>query len=367
MFKVKVILALAACAMIMGTSSQGCNNGGTNNDSNPVDAPGMFEKVWTDVNENYAYFAQAGVDWDAVKATYQGQFTGEMTEAQFLAALAPMLAELKDPSVSLTGSDGKAVTVYTAPAAANYPSTFKSAHFSSPSQMSSSQLDSGKLPAHYATTASHITYWAIDNLNFGEWTDKDGYFSCLRDLDAVLQKETLTNNDGLIIDLRQTAAGGDRRIAEILAAYFTSNSVLYGYTKDRTVGSDRAAFKDFDSHSVTPITGLASSEIVFTSPVVVLTGQKTQDGAEWFAIALGLCPNVTVMGDKTGGSCGALKEFSLSSGVKYRIPVAQGYFKDKTLVEGVGLAPDVAMAPADSVDAAGEDLLLDAAWDKVTQ
>ena len=366
MRKVRVAVALVACVLMMGSSGQ-CpsNNGGGGGGGNPVDAAGMFDLVWKTVNENYAYFAEKGVDWDAVKTQYQGQFAAEMTEAQFLTALAPMLAELHDPSVLLLNSQGSMVTVLAPPGAANYPAVFKSTHFSTPAQLLSSQFDSGKLPAHYSTTANHVTYWAIDNLNANEWTDADGLFSCLRDMDAVLQKETLVNNDGLIIDLRQTAPGGSRQIAEILAGYFTSTSRLYGYAKMRTVGADHNAFGNFEELNVASILSLASSEIVFDNKVVVLVGRHTTGMAEMLAMMLSVCPNVTIMGDTTSGNTGKMLQSTLSSGVKYTIPAAKVYTTAQALVEGVGIIPDVVVAAAASVDGTGEDLLLDQAWDVV--
>jgi carboxyl-terminal processing protease len=55
-----------------------------------------FERLWQAIDEHYPYFAEKGVDWDAVRVRYLPEVKQARTDQEFAALIAAMLGELHD-------------------------------------------------------------------------------------------------------------------------------------------------------------------------------------------------------------------------------------------------------------------------------
>jgi C-terminal processing protease CtpA/Prc len=77
------------------------------------------------------------------------------------------------------------------------------------------------------------------------------------------------------------------------------------------------------------------------SPVFVLTGQKTFSSAESFALMLAVCPHVTSLGDRTGGSSANPERREFGGGIVVNVPRWNDMAPDGTPVEDRGVAPEV--------------------------
>jgi C-terminal processing protease CtpA/Prc len=99
----------------------------------------------------------------------------------------------------------------------------------------------------------------------------------------------------------------------------------------------------------------------FTRPVVVLSGRGGFSATESFVAAMRTLPQVTVVGDTTGGASGNPATFVLGNGWRFTVPRWLEFGPDKLPIEGRGVAPHLAMRwdPA-SYDSA-RDPLIDAA------
>ena len=85
-----------------------------------------------------------------------------------------------------------------------------------------------------------------------------------------------------------------------------------------------------------------SGYVKYYKPVVILINGASFSCAELLPDLMKQLPNVTTVGDTTGGGGGSTKFFSLPSGKRVRIPYA--YFtqsKDGKMVEWNGIIPDV--------------------------
>jgi len=65
------------------------------------DRTANFERLWRAVDAHYPYFAQKGVDWDAIHDRYRPQIEAAESDEAYFALIADMLAELNDAHTGL--------------------------------------------------------------------------------------------------------------------------------------------------------------------------------------------------------------------------------------------------------------------------
>lgn len=337
-------LLVVSCLALGGCPPAPPVDGGTT----PATTAELFERVWTDFSRNYAHFGAKQVDWDAIKAKYQAEFASELSTAEFVQKLAPMLAELKDLNVTLLDGDGSVVPVYTKAPVRNYPTAYLEALYF-PDGLT--QLKN--YPLRHGWMGKNIAYVSIEGSTGWEGLQAS-------DLDSLVQ--TYAGAAGLILDIRR-AEGSDEAVAKQIASHFTAEARLYGYTRERVVGDDRNAFAAPVAKVLQPASG-----DVFLKPVILLIGEKNTADTEWFVLMMLACPTVESGGDHTRGSCAGVKEFSLSNGVKYWIPTAIATRADGTAIEDTPTQPtveDLTLPPDVPFDDT-QDRLLDRAWLRLT-
>lgn len=279
---------------------------------------GNFEALWKIMDEHYCFFQEKGVDWDSIHSVYARQINSHMTDEQLLEVLGNMLATLKDGHVNLFASFD--YTRYWG-FHENYPSNY------------SDTLVSRYLGTDYRI-ASGMKYRILD--------DQTGYLRCASfensigsgNLDDILLY--LAPCRGLIIDLRDNG-GGMITSAEELAARFTNESILVGYIRHKT-GKGHNDFSPMQEQWLKPGKGLR-----WQKPVVVLTNRQVYSAANEFVKYMRCCPNVTVVGDRTGGGAGLPFSSELPNGWSIRFSSCPMFDRDKQSTEN-GMAPDISVS-----------------------
>ena len=279
---------------------------------------GNFEALWKAIDEHYCFFdykrQEYGLDWDAVHTKYSAQISDDMTNAQLFEVLGNMLAELRDGHVNMYSSWD---------VARNW-----SWHEDYPSNISDT-LISKYLGTDYRI-ASGMRYRILD--------DNTGYVRCPSfensmgegNLDEIMYY--LMPCNGLIIDLRDNG-GGLLSSAEQFAARFTNSNILVGYMQHKT-GRGHNDFSNFEQQRLKPSKGIR-----WQKRVVVLTNRAVYSAANEFVKYMRCCPNVTVVGDRTGGGAGMPYSSELPVGWSIRFSACPMYDKDKKTTE-FGIEPD---------------------------
>jgi C-terminal processing protease CtpA/Prc len=129
-------------------------------------------------------------------------------------------------------------------------------------------------------------------------------------------------------------AGGNDALAFKVATRFFDQSRTFGYVRYRQ-GSGHDDFTP-----AMPRTGAPSGAWQFTKPMLLLTGRGCFSSTESFTLALGALPNVTVVGDTTGGGTGNPMTFTLAGAWTYSLPRWIEYDSDMRVIEWSGIAPD---------------------------
>jgi len=182
-------------------------------------------------------------------------------------------------------------------------------------------------------------YRIANGMKYRILDDNVGYIRCAT-FENSFGSGNLTNilsyllpTRGLIIDIRNNS-GGLISSAEELAARFTNEELLVGYIQHKT-GKAHDAFSAMREQWLKPSRGLR-----WQKPVVVLTNRGVYSAANEFVKYMKCCPNVRIVGDKTGGGAGMPFGSELPNGWGVRFSACPIYDKNKESTE-FGIAPDV--------------------------
>ena len=280
---------------------------------------GNFEALWTILDEHYCFFdykqKEYGLDWNEVYNKYRVRVNDNMTTVQLFEVLCDMLGELRDGHVNLFSSmDYGRYWKWQE----DYPYNY------------SDSLIRQYLGTDYKI-ASGLRYRVLD--------DNIGYIHCASfetpigegNLDEALSYLLLCR--GLIIDIRSNG-GGNLTTAERLAGRFVHEKTLVGYMQHKT-GTGHNDFSELKEMYLEP-----SSNVRWNKKVCVLTNRSVYSAANSFAVWMHELPNVTLVGDNTGGGSGMPMNNSLPNGWSVRFSACPMYDSKKQQTE-FGIAPDV--------------------------
>ena len=300
---------------------------------------GNFEALWQIIDEHYCfldYKAEAiGLDWNEVHSRYRQRINPKMSKVQLQEVLTDMLAELRDGHVNL----------YTSADVSRYWAW----HEDYPRQWSQ-ELRDRYLGTDYKIAAG-IKYRILeDNIGLLVY---ESFASAVGEgnLDDVLFY--LRSCDGLIIDVRGNT-GGQLSMAELLSQRLTNERILVGYSQYKT-GRGHNDFSAPQPEYIEPSKGVR-----WQKRVVVLQNRECYSACNTFIRNVRACPNVTTLGDPSGGGSGMPFSSELPNGWAVRFSASPSFDKDMQHIE-FGISPDIPCT-LDSADVArGRDTLMERA------
>lgn len=280
---------------------------------------GNFEALWRIIDERYCFFNYKneayGLDWDEVYRRYQPLITPDMPRKGLFEVLGNMLAELRDGHVNLYANYDVARywKWYE-----DYPANF------------SDSIQRNYLKTDYKI-AGGMKYTILDDniayVYYGDFTSPIGNGN----LSDMFNELALCN--GLILDVRNNG-GGTLTNATRLAARFTNEKVCTAYITHKTgTGHD-------DFASPEPVTIEPSTSIRWQKGVALLTNRHAYSATNDFVNAMRQFPNVTVIGDRTGGGSGLPFSSELPCGWSVRFSACPTYGPQMEHLE-FGIEPDI--------------------------
>lgn len=327
----KCILRSLFCIVTVFLTFASCIDEDEYND----DANGNFEALWKIIDEHYCFFGYKQVDWNAIHTKYRRQLAGTLSDDQLFEVLGNMLGELKDGHVNL----------YSPFDVARYWTW----HEAYPSNCADT-LFARYLGTDYRITAG-MKYRILD--------DNTGYIRLSSfehnigagNLDNILLYLAPCNK--LIIDIRDNG-GGMLTNAEEVAARFTNEQRLVGYMRHKS-GKGHDDFSEMKQQLLKPAKGIR-----WQKHVCVLTNRGVYSAANEFVKYMKQCPNVTVIGDKTGGGAGMPFSSELPNGWIVRFSACPMYDVNRQPTE-FGIEPDIYVQLSDTDLAKGIDTIIEAA------
>ena len=296
---------------------------------------GNFDALWTIIDEQYCFLDYKQIDWNAIYNQYRPLITPDMPNDGLFEVLGNMLAELKDGHVNLFSASNTARywNWYL-----NYPRNFNES------------VVEGYLGRDYRIGGGAEYTLLDDNIGYIYYGD---FSSGIGDgnLDEMLSYLSICN--GLIIDVRNNG-GGNLTYATKLAARFTNEKVLTGYIQHKT-GKGHSDFSDPEPIYLEP-----SNSIRWQKGVVVLMNRHSYSATNDFINSMRYLPNVTLMGDKSGGGSGLPFSSELPNGWGVRFSASPHLDAKGQHIE-FGIDPDIKLDMDTEDEARGIDTMIEAA------
>ena len=296
----------------------------------------LFEEAWTFTDREYSFFEFKNIDWDATRSQFASRVSDGMGEEALFDVLADMLFVLRDGHVNL----------------------------SSPFDFSRNWTWYLNSPPNFNADILERNYFNGEQQFVGGFTIYDfgdvGYVRYSSFINAVsptslnyIFGDVFRNKRGVILDVRNNG-GGSVLNRDFLVSRFTDTEVVAGRQRYKN-GPEHDDFSDFEDITIAPSAGDA-----YLSPVVLLTNRSSYSATNLFTLCMKELPQVTVMGDTTGGGGGAPAFTELANGWVIRVSATQSFDNAGFNVED-GIPPDV-FVQMDSTDITnGVDTILEEA------
>lgn len=296
----------------------------------------QFDSLWARFDLLYPSFEYKGVDWNAQRSAFRGRVQKARSQAEFVALTREMLEPLRDLHVWLIDPKGQTVPTFRPTHVANFDGA----------RWRRALRDAG-----YVQRGGEIGEANVGGYGYLFISGWNGSVD-VSALDLTMAR--VREAPGLIIDLR-TNAGGSDATALAFASRFTARSFAASYVQVR----NGPAHDDLDVPTARMVAPRGSWQ--YLRPVVVIAGRAGFSATESFVAAMRTLPNVTVIGDTTGGASGNPATYPLGNGWSYTVPQWIEYGPDRQPIEWQGVPPHVALTWMPSLYERDRDPLIDAA------
>ena len=298
-----------------------------------------FESLWKIIDEQYCFHEyksnEYGLDWNKIHQDYAKRITSEMSYAQLFEVLSEMVNELHDGHVNLSSALGT--------------SQYREWFDSYPKNFSDS-IQRNYIGKDYVRTSA-MTVQILEN-NIG-YVYVGSFSNGIGDGNIDLVLNTLAICDGIIIDVRNNG-GGEITAAHKLAARFTNEKKLVGYMSHKT-GPGHNEFSEAKPVYIKPYKG-----IKWQKKAVVITNRSAFSATNDFVNCMRQFPNVTVLGDKTGGGSGLPFTSEIPNGWSIRFSASPIFDADMNQLE-FGIEPDIWVDMKSSDMQQGKDTMIEEA------
>ena len=314
------VLALAVAACRDDTSAPAAESFATS-----------FDRMWIAFDRDYSYFDYKGVNWSSIRRDARGRVERVTSDEEFIALVREVLSSLKDVHVWVMTPHGGVIATYQPVHRLNWSAAIGALH---------------RRRTGWVDESSAIGYDTIDGIPYIALSTWSAARFDVQAFDRVLERHR--DAPAIILDVRMNSGGDDNRAYRV-AGRFTASP---------RVGA-RYQFRNGPLHNAyTPLTErrvMPRGTWQYTKPVVLLTGRGSWSAAEGFTSAMRELPNVTVVGDTTGGGSGNPSVFPLRGGWGVSVSRWIEFTADRQVIEWRGIAPDSSVAFSDAAVAAGED------------
>jgi C-terminal processing protease CtpA/Prc len=286
-------------------------------DLESTDAKTNFEYLWKQCDEKYSFFEVKNIDWNAVKKKYETKITDKTTDHELFDILGAMLSELKDDHTNLMS---------------NFNVSRFGVQYQSQDNFDWRIVEDNYIGYNYKITGP-FQHEFIENNQIG-YIRFPAFTGTVDDdqLDFILTR--YKNTKGLILDLRENGGGASTDIFNLLERFVEKETLLY-YSKLKT-GKAHNDFSEPKEAKIKPHNGLR-----YKKKVMVLVDRGTYSAGSFTSLAIKAIPNMTLVGDMTGGGLGMPNGGQLPNGWTYRFSITQTLNLQKSPDWEMGVPADI--------------------------
>ena len=295
-----------------------------------------FNLLWTEINEKYSLFDIKQICWDDIYTKYYPMINNNMHDTSLFNVMDKMLYELQDGHVNLS----------------SYFNVSRNWDWklNSPPNFNWDIIERNYLKKDYKITGAFRNR-EIDSVGYIYYSS---FSNTVTNSHLSFIFNEFRNSKGLIIDIRNNG-GGSLSNAKRIASRFTGDKLLVGYERVKN-GPERNDFT-----AAVPIYIKPSEDLsIFKKPVVILANRGSYSASTFFVLYMKDIPNVTIIGDTTGGGGGLPISNELLNGWTYRFSSTSttdinGYNIEK------GIVPDINIQISETDTQNGIDTILEEA------
>jgi hypothetical protein len=280
-----------------------------------VEAGDSFDVLADELERYYSFFALKKINWRERTPHYRSAAQRATSADEFVAAVQPLLAELKDLHVGIAMPSGKQVPTFVSAVDRNFDARAIAGRLSDVKQI-------GRM-GFIGRTAEGFGYVAIGTLAADRKTTDD----------MLTAYDTLLDGKGLIIDLRANS-GGSELVAQQFVGRLVAKPLAYASNQFRG-GTAYDDLLTLGTRQVAPGKGIA-----YQGQVVGLIGPGCVSSGEGFALMLAALPKGTPVGQATRGASGNPRPVLLPNGVTVNYSTWVPLQLNGKPFEGTGIAPD---------------------------
>ena len=273
-----------------------------------------FDELWKVINEKYSFFEFKKIDWNAIRERYRPLINDNMSLIEEFEVYDDMLFELRDGHVNLFSPF-------------NLSRNWEW-YLNSPENFNFSVVERYYLRDDHVITGG-LRHTLLDG-NYA-YIYYGSFNRSIANLDAVAS--LYSDAKGFIIDVRNNGGGSLNNAIQFANRFADRNRlVLKQFYKSGPGPNDFAEAVDtfsepFGSYSI-------------TKPVVILTNRRCFSATSFFVTMMKEFPNVTVLGDRTGGGSGTPSDYLLANGWRVRFSSSRATNASGEDFE-LGVFPDV--------------------------
>ena len=303
---------------------------------NPRDARAAFDEVWKAFDQEYAGFGLLPkLDWGKAGQDWRKELDHVETLFDAAAVIAELVGSLEDLHAWVRAGDDWP------------PGSWRVRPLNAPEAgldkiLGPQQIAGDELGWRRKDQFGYVAVYGLGDPKIPE------------QFDAVL--ESLKDTRGLVVDLRWNG-GGSEDLAIKIASRFVDKERVY------SVNQYRSGPKHDDLGPRLERSFAPRGPWRYDKPVVVLWGRKTMSSAESMALMFAQCPQVTTMGDRTGGSSGNPRQLALACGITVNLPRWLDMDPSGHPIEHIGVRPQKLIAAKPEDFTAERDPVLQAAFD----
>ncbi|WP_375579430.1 S41 family peptidase [Marivirga tractuosa] len=339
--------------LIFSISFSSCERLFMNEDPEPENAV-IFDHLWETVDQKYSFFIDKNIDWDSARDVFRPKAINARNSIELFNVLADMLFILEDGHVNISaGIDLSRNWDWFLEYPTNFNFDIIERNYLVPSQ---DYQISG--PIHN-TIIDSVGYMYYESFSDNVSTSLMNY---------IVQKFLIVEKDtsfeinsldgpvaGLIIDVRNNG-GGSLSNAFTIANRFANEKIKVADWYYKT----GPGHNEFSQPEEKFIEFEGNAEYKFNKPIVVLINRSSYSSANFFASMMSLLPNVTLMGDQTGGGGGLPINDELPNGWRYRFSSTRTIDANGNNIE-FGVKPDIKVELDSTGLALGRDKLIEEA------
>jgi len=305
--------------------------------NNPVE---NFDALWKGVDEGYSFFEYKKINWDSLYDVYRPMIDEETSSEKLFSVLDDMLFHLQDGHVNLISpfNQSRNWEWYL-----DFPPNF---------DFDILQRNYWQDKQRYTGPLVNVIIDSVGYIRYSSFSSTVTDF----DIDYVLAVFRAVEVKGVIIDVRDNGGGFTNNGFKI-ASRFTDER-RHVYSRRIKNGPGHNDFSELNKAYVEP-----GGDNQWTDRVIVLTNRSSYSATNNFVAIMQALPNVTVIGDWTGGGGGTPAGDELPNGWKYRYSSTQTFTPEGFNIEN-GIPPDIRVDISQADKLRGRDTILDRALDE---